>query len=59
MSALQSTFNDEWEEVNLEKYPTAKALVTRCSDFFKEVQNLYDPALTIGSVSKESQNSGS
>eukprot|EP00249_Psilotum_nudum_P026843 c33702_g1_i1 orf=65-280(+) len=27
-------------EVDLEKYPTAKALFSRCQDFFKEVQNL-------------------
>lgn len=44
MSNLQSTFTDQREEVDLEKYPTVKALVTRCSIFFREVQNLYDPA---------------
>jgi hypothetical protein len=26
--------------VDLEKYPTAKALVERCKDFFAEIQNL-------------------
>jgi hypothetical protein len=28
------------EGVDLDKYPTAKALVERCRDFFAEVQDL-------------------
>ena len=38
---LPATFSDEREEVDLDKYPTAKALVQRCSEFFTEVKNLY------------------
>jgi hypothetical protein len=37
---LPTTFSDEREEVDLDKYPTAKALVQRCSEFFGEVKNL-------------------
>jgi hypothetical protein len=37
---LPATFNDEREEVDLSKYPTAKALVERASEFFAEVKNL-------------------
>ena len=38
---LPSTFGDAKEEVDLDKYPTAKALVQRCAEFFDEIQDLY------------------
>lgn len=38
---LPATFGDAKDEVDLEKYPTAKALVQRCAEFFAEVQDLY------------------
>ncbi|CAH0055900.1 unnamed protein product [Clonostachys solani] len=37
---LPTTFTDEREEVDLTKYPTAKALVERASEFFAEVKNM-------------------
>ncbi|KAK7211206.1 hypothetical protein V2G26_018384 [Clonostachys chloroleuca] len=37
---LPATFGDAKDEVDLEKYPTAKALVQRCAEFFAEVQDL-------------------
>lgn len=39
--ALPATFGDAKEEVDLETFPTAKALVERCAEFFAEVQDLY------------------
>ena len=35
-------FQEDLSEVDLEKYPTAKALVERCKEFFAEVENLYE-----------------
>lgn len=35
------------EEVDLEQYPNAKALVDRCKDFFAEVEDLYVSFLRI------------
>jgi hypothetical protein len=37
-------FQEDLVEVDLEKHPTAKALVERCKEFFAEVENLYEKA---------------
>ncbi|KAF7521267.1 hypothetical protein G7054_g12496 [Neopestalotiopsis clavispora] len=39
-SSLPATFGNANEEVDLERYPTAKVLVQRCAEFLSEVQNL-------------------
>lgn len=39
-NSMESSTSDNTESLDLDRYPTAQKLVTRCAEFIKEVQNL-------------------
>jgi hypothetical protein len=42
MSQSTSGSNTQPVEVDMQKYPTAQKLLSRCQDFFKEIENMYN-----------------